>query len=91
MIVQMTITDPVQYRKYGEAVVPLIAKHDGRQIVRRGKAEVLEGQHDGSIMAVFEFPTLEAIHAFWNSPEYTPVKELRQGAAVLDVWAVEGV
>jgi uncharacterized protein (DUF1330 family) len=91
MIVQMTITDAAQYRKYGEAVVPLITKHGGKQIVRRAKIELLEGHHDESTMAVFEFPSLEAIHAFWNSPEYVPVKELRRGAAALNVWAVEGV
>ena len=90
-MVQMTITDAVQYRKYGEAVVPLITKYGGTQIVRRGKIEMLEGRHDGSTMAVFQFPSVDAIHAFWNSPEYGPVKELRRAAAVLNVWAVEGV
>jgi len=90
MIVQMTISDPAQYRRYGEAVVPLIAKHGAKQIVRRGKVEVLEGRHDGSTMAIFEFPSVEAVHAFWNSSEYVPVKELRRGAAVLDIWAIDG-
>jgi uncharacterized protein (DUF1330 family) len=34
---------------------------------------------------------MAAIHAFWNSPEYVPVKKIRQGAAVLDIWAMEGI
>jgi uncharacterized protein (DUF1330 family) len=42
-------------------------------------------------MVLFEFPSLEAIHAFWDSPEYVPVKKLREGAAVLDAWAVDGM
>jgi uncharacterized protein (DUF1330 family) len=58
---------------------------------RGGKVEVLEGQPDGRSMVVFEFPSTEAIHAFWNSPEYVPVKMLRQGAATVNVWAVAGI
>jgi uncharacterized protein (DUF1330 family) len=42
-------------------------------------------------MVIFEFPSMDAIHAFWNSPDYVPVKKIRQGAATLDVWAVAGV
>jgi len=91
MIVQMTINDEPQYQKYREAVVPLIVKFGGKFAIRGGKVGILEGNHDGRRLVVFEFPTLEAIHAFWNSPEYVPVKKLRQGAAVLDVWAVQGV
>jgi uncharacterized protein (DUF1330 family) len=39
-------------------------------------------------MAIFEFPLMDVVHAFWNSPKYEPVKDLRRGAAVLDIWAV---
>ena len=91
LMVQMTVSDPEQYQAYGKAVVPLIAKHGGKFIVRGGKVECLEGQHDGRRLVVFEFPSMEALKAFWDSPEYVPVKKLRERAAVLDVWAVEGV
>lgn len=55
------------------------------------RIELLEGNHDGRRMVMFEFPSIEAIRAFWNSPEYVPVKELRRDAANLDIWAVPGV
>lgn len=86
MTIQMTITDAVQNRKYCHALVPLVTKHGGKQIVRRGQVETLEGRHDGSTMAIFEFSSMDVVHAFWNSPEYEPVK--RRGAAVLDICAV---
>ena len=85
MIVQMQISDPERFRQYRDAVLPLIKKFEGKQIVRRD-FEVLEGQDDGRRLAIFEFPTTEAVHAFWNSPEYKPVKAIRDGAAQLDVW-----
>jgi uncharacterized protein (DUF1330 family) len=90
-IVQSTINDEPQYQKNREAVVPLIMKHGGKFVVKGAKVEALEGRHDGRRMVIFEFPSMEAIHAFWNSPEYVPVKKIRQGAATLDIWAVEGI
>ncbi len=90
-IVQIKISNEDQYKKYRDAVVPLIMQFGGKFAVQRGTVEVLEGHHDGRRMVMFEFPSMQAIHAFWNSAEYVPVKELRRGAAVLDIWAVEGV
>lgn len=91
MIVQTTVSNQEQYGKYRSAVVPLIAKFGGRHVASGGAVELLEGHHDGRRMAMFEFPSMQAIHAFWNSAEYVPVKELRRGAAALDIWAVPGV
>ena len=89
LMVQSTINNEEQYQKYRE--FPLIMKFGGKFSIRGGKVEVLEGQPDERSMVVFEFPTMEAIHAFWNSPEYVPVKKLRQGAATLNIWAVPGI
>ena len=91
LIVQIKVSDESRYQKYREAVVPLIAKHGGKFIVRGGKVEALEGRHDGRTLVIFEFPSMAALHAFWDSPDYVPVKKLREGAAVLDVWAVQGL
>ena len=90
MIVQTKITNEAQFSEYREAVMPLITSFGGEH-VRGGIAELLEGQQDGRGIALFEFPSMEAIHAFWDSSEYKPVKEMRRGAATLDVWAVPGI
>ena len=90
LIVHQSISNEPQYQKYREAVVPLIVKHGGKPIVGGAAVEVLEGHHDKRPLVIFEFPSLEAIHDFWNAPDYGPVKKIREGAAVLDVWAVAG-
>ena len=90
MIVLGAITDDERFAKYRDAVMPLIAKFGGKH-VRGGAAELLEGQQDGRRIALFEFSSMEAIRSFWNSPEYVPIKEIRHGAAALDIWAVPGV
>lgn len=66
-------------------------KYGGKVLIKGGKVEPLEGKPDGQPMVAFEFPSIAAIHAFWNSPEYVPVKALRKGAAALNVWAVPGI
>jgi uncharacterized protein (DUF1330 family) len=53
--------------------------------------EVFEGEHDTRSVVMFEFPTMQAIHAFWNSPDYVPIKKLREGVATINVWAFPGV
>ena len=90
-IVQSTITDEAHYQKYRDVVIPLMARFGGKIIVRGAKVEAMEGHHDGRRMVIFEFPSMDAIRAFWNSPEYVPVKKIRDGAATLDVWAVAGI
>ena len=57
----------------------------------RGPAvEVLEGKHDGRRVVVLEFPSMAQLRAFWDSPEYAPLRALRQSASEGDLWAVEG-
>lgn len=89
-IVQATITDEPQYQKYREAVVPFIASFGGKIAARGAKVEVFEGDHDTRPVVMFEFPDMEAIRAFWNSPDYAPIKKLRDGAATINVWAFPG-
>jgi uncharacterized protein (DUF1330 family) len=90
-IVQATITDQAQFQKYREAVVPFIASFGGKFAARGAKVEVFEGEHDMRSVVMFEFPDMKAIRAFWNSPDYEPIKKLREGAATLNVWAFPGV
>ena len=89
LIMQISVTDPQKMERYRNAVVPLIAAHGGKSVVRRATVEVLEGRAPDRPLSIIEFPSMDALHGFWNSPEYQPVKELRRDAASLDIWAVE--
>ena len=82
-IAENTIKDEAQYH----AVVPFIASFGGKLVARRAKVEVLEGEHDERPVVMFEFPDMETIHAFWNSPDYVPIKKLREGIATMNIWA----
>ena len=91
IIVQIKITKPDGWAEYREQVSALVGKFGGRYLVRGGDVAVLEGPpHDGRRVIVFEFPSMDAIHKFWNSPEYAKVKPLRLGSGEVAAWAIPG-
>ena len=91
LALQSFVTDDAQYRKYVEAVNPLLSRFGAKLIARRASIEVLEGEHDETPVSILEFPDMAAIHAFWHSPDYAIIKKLREGAATLNFWAFPGV
>ena len=91
LLVAITVTDPARFAAYRDAAPAVIAAHGGRYIVRGGDVETLEGTHDGRRIVILEFPSMEALHGFWNSREYARVKTLREGAAEFDVLALQGM
>ena len=78
----------VRYHEYQARVQPLIEAHGGRFRASGVGLEVPEGSHDGRRLIVFEFPSMDALHAFWDSPQYGQLRGLRAGAAQVDAWAV---
>ena len=91
MVHILEISDPAQYEIYRAHVRPLIGRFGGKPIVIGGAVDVYEGDVEPGTMTVFEFPSMQAIHDFWSSPDYVSVKAMRQGAAKLKIWAVPGV
>jgi uncharacterized protein (DUF1330 family) len=91
LIVQATVSDRARYRAYQDAVRPFIEACGGRLRATGKDLEVLEGAHDGRRLVVFEFPSMDALHAFWRSPEYARIRTLRDGAANADVWAIPSI
>lgn len=90
LIANIRVDDLDRYKEYVQAVPALIAKHGGSYRVRGGDAEVLEGQWTPDRFVVLEFPSREAAHAFYDDPEYVPLRELRQAVTDSAVILVEG-
>jgi len=88
LIIQASVLQKDGYKAYQAAVQPLIESCGGRLRATGVELEVLEGAHDGRRLVVFEFPSMDAIRAFWESSDYRSIRKLREGAARIDVWAV---
>jgi uncharacterized protein (DUF1330 family) len=88
---EIEITDPEAYEEYRRQVPAMITAHGGRYLVRGGDAELLEGECPLRRQILLEFPSLAALRAFYEAPEYQPLKALRQRASTGRLVAVEGV
>ena len=78
---------------YRQGTMELIAKHGGRFLVRPD-CHVARLEGDPAIktgMVVIEFPSRTAAEAWYNDPDYQPLKELRQTRSQLDLVLVDGL
>lgn len=90
LIVDIDVKNVAGYDEYRRQVPPTVAKYGGRFIVRGGASEVLEGDWAPKRVVVVEFPTMDALKRWYNSPEYKPLITLRQSHSSGGVIAVEG-
>jgi len=82
---------------WGEEYLPktaaLIAKHGGKVLIGGNAPQALmalEGEAQPLLSVVIvEFPSLEHAQAFYNDPDYAPLKPLRQASIDMEVFVVE--
>lgn len=91
LLAQIDVTDPDQYAQYAALTPDIIAKFGGRFIARAGRRVTVEGPEAPNRVVVVEFPDYEKAQAFYHSPEYTKVKQLRATAASGQIIVVEGL
>lgn len=90
VIVEISITNNVEYEEYKKLTPAAIAAYDGKFIVRSTNTESLEGNWQPERMVVLEFPSVERAKEWWNSNEYSKAKEIRQRSASTKMLVVEG-
>ena len=91
LIGDIEVHDPAAYETYRQQVPATIAAHGGRYLVRGGAAATLSGAWIPKRMVVLEFPTRAQFEAWWNSPEYQPLRALRESASTGSLVVVEGL
>jgi uncharacterized protein (DUF1330 family) len=91
VILEIDVTDPVQYEEYKKLSPGSLALYEGKFIVRGGKTETLEGDWKPNRIVVVEFPSVEKAKAWYNSPEYTAAKQIRWKASTGKLLLVEGL
>ena len=91
VIVETDISDAEQYEQYKAASPGAVAAGGGRFVVRGGELAVLEGEWSPSRLVILEFEDLDAAKRWYESETYQDAKKLREGAARLNMVAVQGV
>jgi uncharacterized protein (DUF1330 family) len=87
MISSGNIVDPTRMPEYIERSKPLFDKAGAEELAFGiDKAEsiaLLEGVWNlPGLVMIFKFSSLDAIHKFWDSPEYQVVKDFRDNGVV---------
>jgi uncharacterized protein (DUF1330 family) len=90
IIFHAEVSDPEGYEEYKAGATPLVAAHGGRYLARGGAATPVEGDWLPR-MAVVEFPSYDAALAFYHSPEYQRLAEIRKRYSTAAVAIVEGL
>jgi uncharacterized protein (DUF1330 family) len=91
VIVDINIHDPAGYEKYKQLAAATVTAYGGKYIARGGTTEVLEGTWTPERLVILEFESLDRARAWLNSPEYTPIKEMRHKTAVSNMVVVDGI
>jgi len=77
------------YKPYAAANAAIFKKFGGRYVVRGGKFETAEGSARKRNV-VIEFPSYQAAHDCYYSPEYQANIQVRQPHSVADIIVIEG-
>jgi uncharacterized protein (DUF1330 family) len=91
MIYQAEVIDPERYEHYRTKAAESILAAGGRYLARGGEIDVLEGEPPPSRTVVLEFPTRQAAIDWYRGEEYTSIRRLRDSAAQVRLYIVDGV
>jgi len=91
IVARVEVDDPTLLKDYQAATSPIIERHRGKFMARGGSTVTLEGPAESRRIAIIEFPDLSDAQAFYQSPEYSEARRLREGIAVAKFIAVDGV
>ena len=93
LLVQGHVTDREGFKAYNAALPPIYRKYGGEYLalVPAPLVEVAEGPAENRSIVLARFPSREAARAFWDSPEYTEAKKLREGKGTFFVTILDGL
>jgi uncharacterized protein (DUF1330 family) len=90
LIGQIAVRDAAQWQRYVERVGATFAPYGGRVLFRATAALALNGALPGERVVVAEFPNLDALRRWHDSPEYQALIPLRDAGADVVLTAYEG-
>jgi uncharacterized protein (DUF1330 family) len=91
LIADVEIIDGVGYEEYRRRVPATIAAYGGRYLARGGTTEKLEGTWSPERCVILEFPSMTQFKAWWTSPEYLPLRAIRERTARSNLVVTEGL
>lgn len=91
LIADIEITDSEAYEGYRKSVAATIEAYGGRYLTRGADVNVLEGAWRPKRLVIIEFPTMAKLNAWYECPEYRPLRDIRQRASLSKLIVQEGI
>lgn len=76
----LEITDPDALAEYASRAAATVEQYGGLYLLIGGDFERKEGTWEPTFPVLIEFPDRASADAWYDSPEYAPLKALRQGS-----------
>jgi len=91
-ITDVEVLDADALARYREVAGPAVARYGGRFLVRGAEPVVAEDEWpSGQRVNVIEFPSMEQLKAWYDSPEYAPARAIARKALRRRLLFVDGV
>ena len=83
VIADVKVTDDSWVPDYAANVHEIVHKHGGRYLSRSANITTVEGEGlDTTLVALIQFPSMDAVQAFAQDPAYAPYAQARQKGSV---------
>lgn len=90
-ISELDLNDRGWVRAYVENVTKLVERHGGRFLARTNNIERIEGSgRNPHVLSIIEWPSCEAMRAFYGSDEYKPYRQSRVAGSTGQLVLVPG-
>ena len=90
-IVDVTVHDIGEFLDYQRKLAPLLRAAGARYLARGGEFRVYEGDYEPGRLLVVEFPSLEAMDAFFGGGPYLSLQGERDACCSCRILAVQGL
>jgi len=90
LIANVKVNDDSWLPEYAAKVHDIVHKHGGKYLSRSGNLTPIEGElPDVTVIALIEFPSVEACKAFVNDPDYAPFAQARQAGTDSNFYVID--
>ena len=87
---RIRVKDTTKMQEYAQATGPTLSAHGGKLVLKGVAKKTLIGDTaEDHITSIVEFPTLDAVNTWFNSPEYQAFSDLRDQAGEMQFVAYE--
>ncbi|RQO59336.1 DUF1330 domain-containing protein [Paucibacter sp. KBW04] len=91
LVAEHRVENAEAFEEYRRKAAPLIEQFGGQYITRGGSHRMLGGEWQPTRAVIIRFPDRAALEAWYASPDYALLVDLRRSAGPEVIWAVDGV